>query len=87
MVRVMAEWILTIWFTIIPTDTMEVKQFSFSQSFDNVEQCIIQEEKFNSINITLPGVEFHTEATCDPDPNYCTDDGCPNYMTPLEDVS
>ena len=45
---------------------------------------MIEEEKFNSINVTLPGLEIHTDAVCEPNPQYCTDDGCPNFMTPLE---
>ena len=80
----MAEWLLTIWFVIVPTDTMEVKEFSFTQSFSDVEQCMIEEEKFNSINVTLPGLEFHTDAVCEPNPQYCTDDGWRNFMTPVE---
>ena len=78
----MAEWLLTIWFVIIPTDTMEVKEFSFTQSFDTLEQCTTQEGKFNSLDITMPGLEFYTEATCEPNPEYCTDDGCPDFMKP-----
>ena len=50
--------------------------------FEAIKQ--IEEEKFNSINVTLPGLEFHTDAVCEPNPQYCTDDGCPNFMTPLE---
>ena len=80
----MAEWLLTIWFVIVPTDTMEPKEFSFTTSYDTIEDCMIEEEKFNSINVTLPGIEFHTDAICEPNPEYCTDDGCPNFMTPLE---
>ena len=52
----MAEWLLTIWFVIVPTDTMEPKEFSFTTSYDTIEECMIEEEKFNSINVTLPGV-------------------------------
>ncbi len=80
----MAEWLLTIWFVIVPTDTMEVKEFSFTQSFSDVEQCMIEEEKFNSINVTLPGLEFHTDAVCEPNPQYCRYDVCPNFMTAFE---
>ena len=32
----MAEWLLTIWFTIIPTDTMEPKEFSFTTSISKI---------------------------------------------------
>ena len=60
----MGEWLLTIWFTIIPTDTLEVKEFSFTTSYDTIEECMIEEEKFNSIKVSLPGVDFHTEASC-----------------------
>ena len=81
----MGEWLLTIWFTIIPTDTLEVKEFSFTTSYDTIEECMIEEEKFNSIKVSLPGVDFHTEASCIPNEEYCTDDGCPSYMIPLED--
>ena len=81
----MAEWLLTIWFTIIPTDTMEPKEFSFTTSYDTIEECMIEEEKFNSIKVSLPGVDFHTEASCIPNEEYCTDDGCPNFMIPMED--
>ncbi len=81
----MGEWLLTIWFTIIPTDTLEVKEFSFTTSYDTIEECMVEEEKFNSIKVSLPGVDFHTEASCIPNEEYCTDDGCPSYMIPLED--
>ena len=47
----MAEWLLTIWFTIIPTDTMEPKEFSFSTSYDSYEECVIEEDKFNVVVI------------------------------------
>ena len=79
----MGEWLLTIWFTIIPTDTMEPKEFSFSASYDSYEECVIEEDKFNSISVSLPGIEFHAEASCKPNEDYCTDDGCPKFMTPL----
>ena len=78
----MGEWLLTIWFTIIPTDTLEVKEFSFTTSYDTIEECMIEEEKFNSIKVSLPGVDFHTEASCIPNEEYCTDDGCPRFMEP-----
>lgn len=78
----MGEWLLTIWFTIIPTDTLEVKEFSFTTSYDTIEECMIEEEKFNSIKVSLPGVDFHTEASCIPNEEYCTDDGCPGFMEP-----
>ena len=45
---------------------------------------MVEEEKFNSINVSLPGVDFHTEASCIPNEEYCTDDGCPSFMIPLE---
>ena len=35
-------------------------------------------------SVVLPGVEFHAEAGCSINPNYCTDDGCPDFVTPLE---
>ena len=75
----MGEWLLTIWFTIIPTDTMEPKEFSFSTSYDSYEECVIEEDKFNSISVSLPGIEFHAEASCKPNEDYCTDDGCPDF--------
>jgi len=80
----MAEWLLTIWFVIIPTDTMEVKEFSFTTSYDTFEECTIEENKFNTLNITMPGLEFYTEAVCEPNPEYCTDDGCPKFMQPAK---
>tara|TARA_Y100001937_G_scaffold83667_1_gene113191 strand:+ start:156 stop:467 length:312 start_codon:yes stop_codon:yes gene_type:complete len=78
----MAEWLLTIWFIIIPTDTMEPKEFSFTTSYDSYEECVIEEDKFNSIVVNLPGIEFSAEAVCEPNPEYCTDDGCPKFMEP-----
>ena len=80
----MAEWLLTIWFVITPTDTLESKEFSFTTPYETYEQCIVEEQKFNSIDVSLPGVYFYTEATCLPNSEYCTDDGCPKFMTPLK---
>ena len=75
----MAEWLLTIWFTILPTDSLEPKEFSFTTSHQTLEQCLIEEEKFGSLSVVLPGVEFHAEAGCSPNPHYCTDDGCSEF--------
>ena len=85
----MAEWLLTVWFTI-PTDSKKKKkkkkEFSPYYFHETLEECIIEEEKFGSISVALPGVEFHAEAGCSPNPHFCTDDGCPEYMIPLTDT-
>ena len=59
---------------------------NFLDSLQAVELFMILEEKFNTINVNLPGVEFYTEASCIPNPEYCTDDGCPDFMTPTEEI-
>ena len=82
----MTEWLLTIWFVIIPTDTMEMKEFSFTSAYDTLDECMVEEEKFNTINVNLPGVEFYTEASCISNREYCTDVGCPDFMTPAEEI-
>ena len=62
-----------------------MKEFSFTTSYDTIEECMIEEEKFNSIKVSLPGVDFHTEASCIPNEEYCTDDGCPSFFEEYKD--